>query len=213
MSKQESSQKNTPLEQMILNTTIFYGAMAAIALLVIHFEYKGLESLFSWDSSEFSTAQMLSLAGLSVGVLLIAQYLLEDFFLSFKIYRTALIQQVGSIDAKVGIYLVVTAATAQELLFQGAILPEVGPFFTAVLFTLVHPGPRHTLGPWTILTFISGLIFAWMYAVTSSLWPSLLGHTGLRVINFLCQRHAFKKFMEELHKQGSPQKASDNKRI
>ncbi len=197
MSRQDVSQKNVPIGQMLLNSTLFYGGMAVIALLIVHFQHQGIPVLFSWNVPSFSITQLLTLTALSIGVLLIGQFLLEEFFPSFKAYKSVLVQYIGGLQSSVGIYLAVITAVAEQLMFQGAIQPEVGAPFTAVLFTLVHLGPGNRIGSWTLMAFITGIIFAWMYAVTASIWPSLLGHIIVKIASFMLYRRAFKKLMQQ----------------
>src|SRR6266516_2917045 len=75
--------------------------------------------------------------------------------------------------------LVMVAPVTEELVFRGLILRaflrrfRVGAAFllSSMLFGLVH------LNPWQFVSaFALGLMFAWWYARTRSLVPSLLGH-------------------------------------
>ena len=78
-------------------------------------------------------------------------------------------------------------------MFQGAVLPEVGVAFTAFLFTLIHIGPGNKFGPWTLMAFITGLVFAWLAEATGVLWPSILAHILVNVYYILSYRRSFKK--------------------
>jgi membrane protease YdiL (CAAX protease family) len=78
-----------------------------------------------------------------------------------------------------GFLMVVVAPVTEELIFRGLILKGFlqrfsvlkAAILSSILFGLVH------LNPWQFVSgSLLGLLFAWWYARTGSLWPSLLGH-------------------------------------
>jgi len=81
--------------------------------------------------------------------------------------------------------LVVVAPITEELLFRGIILRGFLALYSvrksvlvsALLFALVH------LNPWQFAgAFVLGVIFAWWFVRTRSLWPCLLGHALFNAI-------------------------------
>jgi membrane protease YdiL (CAAX protease family) len=76
--------------------------------------------------------------------------------------------------------LVVVAPVTEELFFRGVVLggflrnyrSVTAVLLSSLLFAVIH------LNPWQFAAaFILGIVFAWWFIRTESLWPSLLGHT------------------------------------
>lgn len=84
--------------------------------------------------------------------------------------------------------LVVVAPLTEELLCRGIVLrgllhrygPAAAVALSAMLFAFMHMNPWQTLSAFTL-----GVIFAWFYLRTGSVWPGVVGHAinnGLVVI-------------------------------
>jgi membrane protease YdiL (CAAX protease family) len=81
--------------------------------------------------------------------------------------------------AVLAFFAVVAAPVFEELFFRGFIFPGIskqwgygwGMLASAVLFSLVHMEPS-ALVP----IFILGLLLAWLYKATGSIWPCILTH-------------------------------------
>lgn len=84
--------------------------------------------------------------------------------------------------------LVVIAPIVEEIVFRGFMLPTFAKKFgwrpavlmTSLLFGLVHW--QLNVG---IITFIMGLLLAWLYKKTGSLWPAILFHSLKNLVAFL----------------------------
>jgi membrane protease YdiL (CAAX protease family) len=76
--------------------------------------------------------------------------------------------------------IVIVAPTAEELLFRGLLLSRFrahgylvsGTVLSAVVFSLAHGQPRHFLE-----LSATGLLLAWLYLRTNSLWPPIALHS------------------------------------
>jgi hypothetical protein len=81
--------------------------------------------------------------------------------------------------AILGLFAVVVAPIVEELFFRGFMLPGInkrygyswGVFISALLFALAHLQPG-SLVP----IFILGLLLAWLYNKTKSIWPCIFAH-------------------------------------
>lgn len=84
--------------------------------------------------------------------------------------------------------LVIVAPFAEELIFRGFMLPAfaqrfgflAGALITSLLFGLAHL--QVNVG---ILTFLMGMLLAWLYKKTGSLWPAILFHSLKNLVAFL----------------------------
>lgn len=83
--------------------------------------------------------------------------------------------------------LVVIAPVAEESIFRGLLLPafakKIG-FVAAAIVTSIMFGAVHGQLNVAIVTFVLGLILAWMYKRTDSLWPAIMLHSFKNLIAF-----------------------------
>jgi predicted Abi (CAAX) family protease len=93
--------------------------------------------------------------------------------------------------ARLASTLFIAPALGEELLFRAALIPRQGPrrqwiALSVVLFVLWHPLQAVTIGPpwagafldpWFLIAVtILGVALARTYAVTDSIWPSVVAH-------------------------------------
>lgn len=189
----ENNKNQPPFEQksLITNSTMFYVFIASVGLMVAHYRHDVLSTAFLPFSEEFKLWHVLSLGALSAGVILIKNYLFEDFFPSYKLLTDLMAQLMGRLSLPASIYLAVLAAVSEEILFRTAIQPSAGMVFSAGLFALLHIGPTNRLGAWSLIAFLSGLIFAWTFDVTGSIWPSAIAHSAVNVFSMISFRKRY----------------------
>ncbi|MEK7778088.1 MAG: CPBP family intramembrane glutamic endopeptidase [Chloroflexota bacterium] len=85
------------------------------------------------------------------------------------------------------VLIVVVAPVAEESFFRGFLLPVladrwgfwVGASFVSVLFAMAHLAPGVLLP-----AFVSGLLLAWLYRRTGSLWNCCLAHAAQNALAF-----------------------------
>ena len=93
--------------------------------------------------------------------------------------------------AMLGLFAIVVAPVAEELFFRGFMLPGIGKRFgkgwgiviSAIIFALAHlqPGALGALVP----IFLLGLLLAWLYIKTKSIWPCIFAHFTYNSIAFV----------------------------
>lgn len=85
------------------------------------------------------------------------------------------------------IALVIIAPLAEESIFRGLLLPafakKIG-FIGAAIVTSIMFGAVHGQLNVAIVTFVLGLLLAWMYKRTDSLWPAIMLHSLKNLIAF-----------------------------
>ena len=178
------------------SSTLFYLVMGGVGALVAHFQHKIFLSAFTIPSNHHLALRLLLISLMGAAVLLIFNYLFEEQFPSFKAFRHILMQMIGAASIPTSLYLATVSALGEELLFRGAIQPELGLIGTALLFGLLHLGPQGLVSVWTLWAILSGLMFGWMFDSTQSLLPVVLCHIIVNTVSMLRLRVQYRRFLE-----------------
>jgi membrane protease YdiL (CAAX protease family) len=165
------------------------------------YRHHSLKNILTLPSEMPGLATLLGLGILGAAVLLIANYLFEEQFPSFKIFRHVLMQMIGSATVPVALYLAFISAIGEELLFRAAVQPVLGLVGTSLLFGLLHLGPQGLISIWTLWAIISGLMLGWLFDATGNLWPPLLCHFLVNAISMLTLRVQYRRFLATHSKQ------------
>jgi len=88
-------------------------------------------------------------------------------------------------DAEI-VVLAVASSVGEELFFRGALMPSIGVLASSAVFALLHIGPRGRYLPWTIGSFVAGVLFCELYRWSGDLTGPVLAHF---TVNFLNLRH------------------------
>jgi membrane protease YdiL (CAAX protease family) len=88
-------------------------------------------------------------------------------------------------DAEI-VVLAVASSVGEELFFRGALMPSIGVLASSAVFALLHIGPRGRYLPWTIGSFVAGLLFCALFRWSGDLTGPVLAHF---TVNFLNLRH------------------------
>lgn len=84
------------------------------------------------------------------------------------------------------VILAAASSVGEEMFFRGALLPVVGLVASSAIFALLHIGPKVRHLPWTLSSFLAGIVFGAMFLWTGDLTGPVLAHF---LINFLNLRH------------------------
>lgn len=194
------------VSSFLRSSTLFYLIMGGVGGLVAHYQHKIFISAFTIPSDWHLALRLLAIAVMGAAVLLIFNYIFEEQFPSFKAFRHILMQMIGAASIPASIYLAVVSALGEELLFRGAIQPEIGLIGTALLFGLLHLGPQGIVSVWTLWAVLSGLMFGWMFEQTGSLLPVILCHIFVNTISMLRLRVQYRRFLEAAQKHEAAKK-------
>ena len=88
-------------------------------------------------------------------------------------------------DAEI-VVLAIASSVGEELFFRGALMPTVGVWASSAVFALLHIGPRARYLPWTVGSFLAGLLFSELFLWSGDLTGPVLAHF---TVNFLNLRH------------------------
>ena len=84
------------------------------------------------------------------------------------------------------VVLAAASSIGEEMFFRGAMLPVLGLVGSSAVFALLHIGPRTRHLPWTISSFVAGLVFGKLFLWTGDLTGAVVAHF---TVNFLNLRH------------------------
>lgn len=84
------------------------------------------------------------------------------------------------------VVLAAASSVGEEIFFRGALLPVVGLPVSSVIFALLHIGPGVRYLPWTVSSFVVGLIFGQLFLWSGDLTGAVVAHF---TVNFLNLRH------------------------
>jgi membrane protease YdiL (CAAX protease family) len=95
----------------------------------------------------------------------------------------ALLSPLGPVEIVV---LAAASSIGEEMFFRGALLPFLGLLGSSAVFALLHIGPKARYLPWTISSFVAGLVFGQLYLWSGDLTGAVVAHF---TVNFLNLRH------------------------
>jgi membrane protease YdiL (CAAX protease family) len=132
----DAGNETSNIEQMgnfVLSSSVFYVGMAGVGAMVSLYRHHSLKKILTLPHEFPALATLVGLGLLGAAVLLIANYLFEEQFPSFKIFRHVLMQMIGSATIPVALYLAFISAIGEELLFRAAVQPVLGLIGTSLL--------------------------------------------------------------------------------
>jgi uncharacterized protein len=87
------------------------------------------------------------------------------------------------------VVLALASSVGEEVFFRGALMPALpfsGLLLSSALFALLHIGPKLRYLPWTISSFVAGVIFGQLFLWCGDLTGAVVAHF---TVNFLNLRH------------------------
>jgi membrane protease YdiL (CAAX protease family) len=84
------------------------------------------------------------------------------------------------------VVLAAASSIGEEMFFRGALVPILGLLGSSAVFALLHIGPKARHLPWTISSFVAGLVFGQLFLWTGDLTGAVVAHF---TVNFLNLRH------------------------
>lgn len=88
-------------------------------------------------------------------------------------------------DAEI-VVLAIASSVGEEMFFRGALTPSIGVWASSAVFALLHIGPKARYLPWTVGSFVAGVLFSELFLWSGDLTGPVLAHF---TVNFLNLRH------------------------
>lgn len=160
-----------------------YGALALLAILVS--AGRGDADPYRLDDSVTLLCLALSpLLGLAIALVVVA---LTRWVTAHTAWAKTLHRDfrelLGPLTTKEMIILAAASSIGEELLFRGALLPWLGPWWQAVVFALLHVGPGRRFLPWTASALVLGAGFGWLAVWTTNLGAPIAAHFTINFLN------------------------------
>ncbi|MBI4872926.1 MAG: CPBP family intramembrane metalloprotease [Candidatus Riflebacteria bacterium] len=100
-----------------------------------------------------------------------------------KQMETALQELLGPVSVPSAVHLAAVSAAAEELVFRGALQPELGLFWASLVFAVVHYPAEPRLRPWTLFAFVVGIALGLLFDATGGLFAPVLAHFAINAVN------------------------------
>jgi len=81
------------------------------------------------------------------------------------------------------IVLAAASAVGEEIFFRGALMPAVGLWLSSGIFALLHVGPKVRFLPWTLSSFVAGLLFGQLFLWSGDLGGPVIAHFTVNALN------------------------------
>ncbi|MBA3463416.1 MAG: CPBP family intramembrane metalloprotease [Deltaproteobacteria bacterium] len=155
--------------------------MAIVALLIA--AGRGNPDLYRLGDAP----QWLLLGGLAIGagvglIVVGLTRLSTKYFAWARELNTSFRDLLGPLTNREILILALASSIGEELLFRGALLPWLGVWWQALVFALLHVGPKKRFLPWTASAFVLGVAFGELAIHTGNLGGPIAAHF---MINFL----------------------------
>ncbi len=158
-----------------------YGAMAILALLIA--AGRGNPDLYRLGDLPAWLLLGGPAIGVAVGLAVVAlTRLAARRFEWAKDLNASFRDLLGPLTGREILILALASSIGEELLFRGALLSWLGVWWQALVFALLHVGPKKRFLPWTISAFVLGVAFGELAIQTGNLGGPIAAHF---MINFL----------------------------
>ena len=164
---------------LLINLYLTQGITLAIALIWILFQNRNPLALLSWPAGNAFALWGLGLALAMVAFDLIISRIvpessMDDGGINEMLFRNRPVWHIFVIAAVVSV--------CEELLFRGAMQHAIGPYWTSILFALIHV---RYLKHWipTGWVFLSSYGLGYIYVASGSLWAPILCHFLIDLIS------------------------------
>jgi membrane protease YdiL (CAAX protease family) len=159
-----------------------YGGMALVALVIA--AGRGEPDLYRVGAMAHWPLLAGPVAGVVVGLVVVGLTRVaarqfawaRDLHASFR-------DLLGPLTGREIVILALASSIGEELLFRGALLPWLGPWWQAVVFALLHVGPGKRFLPWTLSALVLGIGFGWLAVWTTNLGAPIAAHFTINFLN------------------------------
>lgn len=158
-----------------------YGAMAILALLIA--ASRGNPDLYRIGELPHWLLLGGPAIGVAVGLVVVGlTRLAARRFAWAKDLNASFRDLLGPLTGREILILALASSIGEELLFRGALMSWLGVWWQALVFALLHVGPKKRFLPWTVSAFVLGVAFGELAVRTGNLGAPIAAHF---LINFL----------------------------
>jgi hypothetical protein len=159
-----------------------YGAMALVALVIA--AGRGDPDLYHFASEPRWPLLAGPIVGILVGLGVVGLTRVATRHFAWARYLHGSFHDLlGPLTGREIVILALGSSIGEELLFRGALLPWLGPWWQAVVFALLHVGPGRRFLPWTVSALVLGAGFGWLAVWTTNLGAPIAAHFTINFLN------------------------------
>ena len=159
-----------------------YGAMALVALVIA--AGRGDPDLYRFGSEPHWALLAGPIVGFLVGLGVVGlTRVATRHFAWARHLHVSFHDLLGPLTGREIVILALGSSIGEELLFRGALLPWLGPWWQAVVFALLHVGPGRRFLPWTASALVLGAGFGWLAVWTTNLGAPIAAHFTINFLN------------------------------
>ncbi len=171
---------------------LFYGVLAAVAVAWRGF-WAGAPVFFLTERAAEQGVRWFHDAGmglLTAGLLIYLSHELVERTRSGEALARAMGAALGPLRLPHTTLLAILSGLGEEMLFRGALQPQVGLVVASLLFGLAHYVPRREFLIWTLFATAAGALLGALYIGTGNLLAPIVAHVTINAINlpFLIRR-------------------------
>ncbi len=162
-------------------TLAFYGVMGGVGLVVILYRAPDVSRrlLGPEPGREFLLGLLTAIA-----ILLLSQ-LLRAHSSEIRRFEAVLAKYLGDVDSRAAWLLALSSGIGEELLFRGALQPEIGLVAATLIFGLMHFPIERDLWPWPLYATLVGLILAALFERSGSLIAPTTAHIFINAVQLI----------------------------
>ena len=159
-----------------------YGAMALVALVIA--AGRGDPDLYRFASEPRWPLLAGPIVGIAIGLGVVGlTRVATRHFAWARHLHVSFHDLLGPLTGREIVILALGSSVGEELLFRGALLPWLGPWWQAVVFALLHVGPGRRFLPWTASALVLGAGFGWLAVWTTNLGAPIAAHFTINFLN------------------------------
>jgi membrane protease YdiL (CAAX protease family) len=159
-----------------------YGAMALVALVIA--AGRGDPDLYRFGAVPRWPLLAGPIVGIAVGLGIVGLTRVATRHFAWARYlHVSFHDLLGPLTGREIVILALGSSIGEELLFRGALLPWLGPWWQAAVFALLHVGPGRRFLPWTVSALVLGAGFGWLAVLTTNLGAPIAAHFTINFLN------------------------------
>lgn len=161
---------------------LLYGGLGAIALA--WGAVRGDVDIYRLDHSTPERLVVSPLVGLAVGLAIVFLSRLATHRLEWaRVLHREFHAVVHELTSREIFLLALFSSVGEELFFRGALLPQLGLWLSSLVFALLHVRASWRFLPWTVMSFIVGLVMGEMYLELGDLGGPIVAHFTINLLN------------------------------
>jgi uncharacterized protein len=164
---------------------VIYLALAAAGL--VWSTLRGHPNVWRIEGREDPQMLLGSITGLllGLGIVFASRLAVHRFDWARSLHRDFR-ARLGPLPGSEVLVLAAASSLGEEIFFRGALMPVIGLGGSSAVFALLHIGPKLRYLPWTISSFVVGVMVGQLFLWSGDLTGAVVAHF---TVNFLNLRH------------------------